>query len=342
MRGVAEGANTALVNAQWVAKITPYIAMLFTSKSGATTYDFSTDSVAFPGRVLGVDHREETFNDYAVIILEDHDRIIPDLLGYWTEIGYGLTTGGVNEHAHTARMWVKQQQVAWIRGQYTTILQLEGMWAYLGERIALGGDPPYHRQSYTTKTPWFILNDILTGLGFTATLSEDDGIINTVEINFGINNAPYENALHVTRALLDMTYCYMVAKPTLTFETAYPAETAAVDVTYYKDTTPQYTTFEETKGVGIPNKSIIYANWDSEAGTASMITGTAHYAAGTTNYYETYIVGHGYSVASSAEANTRAAIQLYKARSENHSGRVMVRHDIQIELYDKVTIATSE
>jgi hypothetical protein len=338
MRGVAEGANTALVNAQWTSKRTPYIAMLFTSKSGATTYDFSTDSIAFPGRVLGIDHREETFNDYAIIILEDHDRTIPDLLGYWTEIGYGLTTGGVNEHAHTARLWVKQQQVAWIRGQYTTILQLEGMWSRLGEVMLLGGDAPSHKVSYTTKTPWFILNDVLTGLGFTATLVEDDGIINTTEINFGINSSPYENALHVTRALLDTTYCYLVAKPALTFESAYPADTAAVDVTYYRDTSPQYTTFEETKGVGIPNKSIIYANWDYDVGIGSLITGTAHYAAGTTNYYETYIVGHGYSVATQAEANTRAAIQLYKARYENHSGRIMVRHDSRVELYDKVQV----
>lgn len=113
----------ALLAAQQSASRTPYVKMLFTSKDGLTTKDFSTDSVAFGNRVNATcTHHEEPYNEYAIIYLNDRDSAIPDLRGYWTEIGYGIT----GDYSSTSRLWVKHQRHTTMSGELTTVLELEG------------------------------------------------------------------------------------------------------------------------------------------------------------------------------------------------------------------------
>ncbi len=86
MRAISD----ALLAAQIATSRTPYIKMLTTNKAGDGTVDLSTDSVAYGNRILSIDHYEEPYNEYATVILSDPTSVIPDIHGYWTEIGYGL------------------------------------------------------------------------------------------------------------------------------------------------------------------------------------------------------------------------------------------------------------
>jgi hypothetical protein len=349
MRGAAQGASTTLVTAQWATTRVPYLAMLFTA--GTSTVDFSTDSGTYGDRILGIDHREEAYNDYAYIILEDHDRIVPDLTGYWTEIGYGLTTSGGKEHAHTARLWVKHQQYIWLRNHYTVLLELEGMWARMGELPIdvkcdkSAGDPPLFYDSSTTRTPWALLDNFVEGqtaadiIPFVITLDEDDGIINANNINFEVNSNPndQEYLIQVVKALMNMTQSYLVLKPANSISVVYPAGTTTPDVIYYRDATPQYTSFVERQSLIIPNQAHVYTVADT------AIVGEYSDTAQIAKYENTMVYAYDSlgSLDSEAKADTRAEAIIKRGDIQATNGRIVVRHDCRVELYDRISVVTS-
>jgi hypothetical protein len=135
------GLHSDLATAQKVASRTPYIKLYFT-KTDHTTYTYTTADVA--NRIKSIRHVEEAYNDYAIIILEDSARGLPDLTGYRCDIGYGyLCAGGVNRYSDTYAppLWVKKQQHSSRPGDLDTILFLEGSMGILRSIHNLGWLP---------------------------------------------------------------------------------------------------------------------------------------------------------------------------------------------------------
>lgn len=351
MRTVADaGTMSVLVTAQTAATRTPYQKMLFTDVAGTVTVDLSTTSATFPNRILSIDHREESWNDAAYVVLDDHDRTIPDLRGYWTEIGYGLTIAASAAYALTPRLWVKHQEIVWARSQYTTVLELEGMWARLNEMAicstvansagtynpagSILPMPPYASGS----TVYQAMSSLMNGWGLTlagTSAAEDDSVYNANTMDFYINLSPNETRGQVVRGLMSLTYNYLLAQTALTFKGVYTANTV-VDYTYYRDTAPQYYSFVERQNTIAPNKSYVFANKDA-AENYTILASTTD-AAGTAQYLLTPTYGVAPSVASSAEAVVRAQVYLSKLLAQATAGRVVVQHDSQIEMYDRIRV----
>jgi hypothetical protein len=318
--------------------------------TGGTTYDFSTDSVAYRERILSIDHHEEYMNDYAYVVLNNPTGAIPDLTGYWTDIGYGLTTGSGKEHCHTARLWVKQQLDYHTRsGEEVTVLKLEGMWSRLRETyITNTGLPPYFYTEWTNTTIYDLI-ELFVGreCQFSlAALVEDDGIIDTIKPKFRVNNSPYETAAIIIRALLELTYCYLRSKPGLELEVVNPGGDSTPDVTYYRDTTPQYYSFTDGgKRLNLPNRAVIIANYDYTEGAvnpwSNPIYGTYEDTVERNKYEDIIYIAQARSITVQGDADDRAQIALTKVRDLAQIGRVVVPHDSRIELFDMVKIDIS-
>lgn len=174
--------------------------------------------------------------------------------------------------------------------------------------------------------------------GFTlagTSAAEDDGVYNANTMEFWTNLSPNETAGQVVRGLMSLTYNYLLAQTALTFKAVYAANTA-VDFTYYRDTSPQYYSFVERQNTIAPNKAYIFA--DENDDKTFNLCETAISTAGTVQYLDTIVYGKAPSVTSSAEAVTRATIYLNKLHEQDTSGRVVVPHDIQIEMYDRIEV----
>lgn len=127
-----------LTAAQIANKRTPYLRLAFT-RTGETSYTYTTaDS---PNRIILVRHTEEAYNEYAVIILMDSPRNIPDLEGYRCDVGYGYVTTSGAKYSTAAPLWVKTQQETSKPGDVNTILFLEGSWGVLRATYNIGWAP---------------------------------------------------------------------------------------------------------------------------------------------------------------------------------------------------------
>ena len=89
---MARSISTELQLAQDNSKRKPYLPLVFTSKDGLTTVDYSYVHVSTTNRLLYIEHSEFPYDDSAIIILQNNDLAVPDLKGYWVEIGYGDNT----------------------------------------------------------------------------------------------------------------------------------------------------------------------------------------------------------------------------------------------------------
>ena len=348
MRTVADaGTMATLVTAQTAVTRTPYHYMLFTDKGGGTTVNLSTNSAAFPNRILSIDHREEAWTDSAYIVLNDPARDVPDLRGYWTEIGYGLTIAGSIHYSKTPRLWVKHQQTVWARDRYTSILELEGGMARLNEitvcnttaNTAGEFEPSSDVYSMSGSTVYQMLGTLLPGYGFSlaaSSVAEDDGIHNANTLNFLINSSPDETAGQIIRGMMTLTYNYLLPQTGMVMKEVYTAATT-VDYTYNKDTQPKYYDFVERENTALVNKAYIFAGRNDVTGNYTIVASTTD-TAGTVQYLLTPIYGRAPSVASSGQAVQRAQMYLTKLQAQETAGRVMVAHDAQIELYDRIKV----
>ena len=338
-----------LLAAQNAASVTPYIKLLFTSKDAGTTVDLSTDSSAYGNRILLIDHTEEAYDDFATIILRNHDKAIPDIKGYWTEIGYGLVTGSGNEYigdgtneGATPRIWVKHQQEISAGGKLWTVLELEGMWARLREMLIRIGDPPLYTKSYTTDTIYTIIGLILTELSMTLNaLGEDDSIIDALQPQFDMNTQPFEFADSLIYRLLHMTKSYLKGLDDLEWEIKYPQTSDAVDLTYYSNTAPYFYEYMERKNVLVPNHFLVYGNsGDDFLWTDYIVSASPNGVdqAAIDEYQEVYKVILAGSLTTQADVDNRADALLARAKFEALAGRLYAPHDCSLELYDKVQI----
>jgi hypothetical protein len=318
--------------------------MVYTSKDGATTYDYTVTGT--DNRVRLIDHTEELFNDYAVVVLYNGDNAVPDLTGYWTEIGYGDVTGSGNEYigdgtseGATARLWVKHQQGVLVAGDYYEVLELEGMWARLADVLLLLGEEPYHTTSYTTDTIYAILEAIIETncLHVLSPLVEDDSIMSLFTPAFNINNMPYETAKQVVDVLMAMTKSYLRPKAGLTWEVKFPQTSDAVDATYYNYQAPYFTYWMCRRNVTVPNHILVYSNEENE-GWDDIIIGEAEDTDATGKYDDVYDVQVAASITTQAWADQRAAAILAKYQMGAVAGRLVTPHDARIELMDKIAV----
>ena len=346
--------SNELRDAQQAASVTPYTYLLFTSKGGGTTYDYSSDQGG--RRILAIDHNEEPYNDYALIILRNDDRTIPDMRGYWTEIGYGAVTGETvalpngngddAEFSKTPRLWVKSQQTISQRGKVYDILEMEGMWARLREVMISIGDPPYYQdedQELADLTPYAIIARVLLEVDSNMTLAalgtQDDSIINTLTTPFSVNVQPFEYAAEIVRALIEMTKCYLRLNISLEFEVRYPQSGDSVNLNYYSDQAFYFYEYMERKNVQVPNSVAVYANQSADGSWGDVITGTAVETTDGTNIYDEVLYYElAAELTTQADADNRADAILARMRAELLAGRLIAPHDCRVELYDKIKI----
>jgi hypothetical protein len=337
--------DPTLESGQQALSMTPHIDLVFTrpatNSAGEATYNYAS-------RILQLEHHEEVYNDYATLVLDNSDRAIANLKGYWVEIAYGLTIGGVDYTEKTARLWVKQQVNVSSEGVLKTVLRLEGVWNMLAEQLVALGSPPFYTGEYTDKTIYEILEDIIevqlvaaTGYNFTlkALGTQDDGIINTfipfIETN---QNQVFENMNELIQSLMAMTYCWLRANKNLEFEVIYPQDSDAVGRTYYSDQVLYFKENSDIDMVLVPNHFIVFYNQDPITGEypdpvptaeAEDLTEQIRYTE-VTNYH---LAG---SIVNATDAQNRANVLLEKAYQARFSGRLTVMHDAAIELFDSV------
>lgn len=333
---MARTISSTLLAAQNSATNTPYIYLLFTSKDGGTTYNYSSDQSS--RRILLIDHQEEPYNDYASIILRNDDSTIPNLKGYWTEIGYGYVASG-NEYSQAPRLWVKHQQEVNAQGKRVVLLELEGMWSKAREMPIRLGNPPYYTKEYTTDTVLTIITAVLAELGMTvAALAEDDSIIDSLQPQFDINTQPFEYAGQILYRLINMTKSVLRSKASLQFEVKYPQDSDAADLNYYSDQAPYFYEFMERKNVLIPNHVFVFGNEGDDGLWAGILTGEASDAAEIALYDDIIRVIAAGLLTTQTDVDNRAAALLTRAQLESQAGRLYAPHDCQVELYDKIGV----
>ena len=340
--------------AQQAATNTPYCKLVFTSKDAGTTVDLSTDSSAYGNRILLIDHTEETYDDFATIVLRNADRTIPSVKGYWTEIGYGYVTAASNEYLGDGtnegappRLWVKHQQDVSAGGKLWTVLELEGGWAKLREQVIRLGDPPLYTKSYTTDVIYTIIRLVLQELGFdfpsaqATTPTEDDTIITSLQPQFDINAQPFEYAAPLIYRLLNMSASYLKALDDLEFEIKYPQDSDAVDLTFYSNTAPYFYEYLERANALIPNHFLVYGNEGTDGLWSDYIVSASPNGVDQTEidaYDEIYRIILSGSLISQADVDNRAAALLARAKFEQMAGRMYAPHDARVELYDRIQV----
>jgi len=336
MRNISD----TLKAAQYAASNTPYIHLLFTSADGDPTYDYSSDLEG--RRILLINHQEEAYNDYASIVLRNNDRTIPDLKGYWTEIGYGYVADG-NEYSSTARLWVKHQQEISVQGKMVVLLELEGMWAKLKEMPARVGNPPYYIDDDSTllaKTVYECLEIVLethTGMTLSA-LTEDDGIMDTYQPNMEVNEQPFESYGGLLYRLLSMTKSYLRARANLTWEVKFPQASDPPDLNYFSYHAPYFYEYMERLNVLIPNHVYVFANSGTDGLWTDILVGEASDTAEIALYADIIKMVIAGLIDDQDDADNRAAAVLTRARMEVLAGRLYAPHDCRVELYDRVRV----
>jgi len=336
--------------AQQAATNSPYCKLVFTSKDENTTVDLSTDSLAYGNRILLIDHTEESYDDFATIILRNQDRTIPSMKGYWTEIGYGYTVSGVNyylgkdvDHPDAPpRLWVKHQQTISAGGKLWDVLELEGMWAKLREQPMRLGAPPLYTKTYSTDTIYDIIGYILAELGLTLNaLAEDDSIISSLQPQFDINALPFEYAAPLIYRLLHMSASYLKALDDLEFEIKYPQSSDDVNLNFFSYQAAYFYEYMERVNALVPNHFLVFGNEGDDGLWTDYVASAIPYGVDQTEiaaYDEIYKIILSGSLTSQTDVNNRAAALLARAKFEQMAGRLYAPHDARVELYDRVKV----
>lgn len=344
---MAREVSETYLAAQQSPNKTPYFKLLFHPTAGGSNIDLSTDG-DYGNRILLIDHIEEPYNDYATIIFRNVDRSIPQLKGYWIEIGYGYVTGagkeylgdGTNEPA-PPRLWVKHQQTISAGGKLWELLELEGMWTKLRETLIRVGSPPLYTVSYSTDTIKDIIAYILAEIDPAMTLNalvEDDGIIDSLQPQFDINAQPFEYADAIIYRLLNMTASYLKALDDLEWEIKYPAEDDLADLTFYSGQAPYFYEYIERRNLLIPNHFLVYGNEGEDGLWASWIVGESLDQDEIDAYADVIRVILSGSLTVQGDVNNRAWALKARARFEQLAGRMVAPNDSRLELYDNIAI----
>ncbi len=349
-RTAGNGITQALIDTQKVSGRTPYIDVTIDDNASA-------GAVNYWSRLEYIEYHEEAYRERAVIGLNNRDNALDSIdmdgqefaikLGYDTSGQGGSTTDTVTY----ATMWVKSHQIISIQGERIYQIYAEGMWMRLREQKVIAGvtgpqDQMYSNTFNATHTVYELIELIIeTAMGWTLNAfgGTQDSIINAFSPVFDINQVPFENAASLLYRLIWMTKCYLRAVESKTFELVYPITGDSADETYYSSQAHWFTEYVEKTILLIPNSIVVLCNQDPTTGewdtTAyPLIVGTASDAGQITKYTEIVEVFMAGSITTQANADLRAAAILTKLKSEILGGRLVIPHDAQVELYDKVSV----
>lgn len=139
----------------------PAVSCLFrptnTAISGTATYDYSFNPALTTNVVEHIQQVEEPFSDHSVIIINNNTRTVPDLRGYYVDLGWGLrVSSGTSLFGFTQPMWVMNQTL--VSGgpkegprQLYSLLEMQGIWsAVLNVQPIRYGVSPYFRDEPKT------------------------------------------------------------------------------------------------------------------------------------------------------------------------------------------------
>lgn len=180
------------------------------------------------------------------------------------------------------------------------------------------------------------------GWTWTAVGATNDGIIADFKPVFEVNQMPFESAASLLYRLVWMTKHYFRAKKSKTFEMVFPQAADAADVTYYSDQDPRFDSHVEISKLLIPNSILVLCNQDPNkqwnTDSYPLISGTASDVPTDPAYDEIIQVFLAGNIRIQADADNRASAILTRLKAEQNAGRTVVPHDVQIELYDKISI----
>lgn len=333
--------SSTLKSAQEAVSGIPYVALAFVNPSGGYKN--------YTSRLKLLEHHEEPYNDWAIILLDNSDREVVDLTGYHIQIVYGHDSDGVQ----AARLWVKSQSEISMQGKLVAALTLEGAWSLMGEQLLRLGEPPLYQEDYTTQTIYSILRSLIVtelvpATGFNFSLQslgdQDDGIINDFIPNFSTGDlqAGFEDFNTIVQVLMAMTKCYLRARGGLAFEIRYPQDSDAVDEEYYSYQPHYFFEYAKQRNIIVPNHIYVFCNQQEEGWVAeSVITGEAQDSNQIARYMEVIGLYTAPTITNQTDATNRAIAILSKLQDEVVSGRLVIPHDCSVELYDKVQIHDS-
>lgn len=329
--------SSALQTAQEATSGTPYVGLIFVNPAGGF--------VNYTDRKKLVEHHEEPYNDWAIILLDNSDRAVVDLTGYHIQICYGHDADCVQ----TARLWVKSQAEISMEGKLAVAVTLEGAWSLMGEQLLRVGSPPLYNDSpYTTQVIYSILRtlivtELVTATGYNFSLDsladQDDGIINTFVPQFSPNQAAFDDFNTLVQILMAMTHCYLRARAGLVFQIVYPQSSNDVDETYYSYQAHFFFEYVEQRNIVVPNHIMVFCNQQEEGWVAELIiTGEAEDTDQQAKYMEVIGLFTAPTITNQTDATNRALAIKGKLQAEITSGRLVVPHDCRVELYDRVEV----
>ncbi|KKK75403.1 hypothetical protein LCGC14_2874070, partial [marine sediment metagenome] len=345
----------------------PYIPLVFHDKNDNNTRDYSLTTDA-TNRIMDIQHHEKMYDGYAFIVLRNNDRTIPDLRGWWVEIGYGADTsnfgGSGNESEKTARLWVTNQQSFSAPGVVVTHLILEDIWRRWARlEVIFRGVAPYFQYNldgsisgWEDTTPYGILEWLIeTNLAqfdlagsraeMAGTLDalgdQDDGIINTQTPYFPIHKNYIETGLEIAQRALGLTKCYLRTRKSINFEVRYPQASDAVDAIYYSDQVPYFHEYVETESVLVPNYVLIFGNAGEDGLWTDFIWAqTPESLRGDNEELVSIVVAMPF-VTDQGELETYRDAYIHRLQNRRVAGRLIIRHDPRLEIHDKLMIFDS-
>ena len=347
----------------------PYIDLVFHDRDDNNTEDFSlaTDST---NRIIDILHAEKMWDGYAFIVLRNNDLTIPDLRGWWVEIGYGADTsnfgGSGNESEKTARLWVTNQQYISAPGRQEVVLILEDIWRrWARHEVITKGVAPYYNYAWNgiydengiptqgdTATvyaifEWLVETNLAQNIRpyMAGTLDalggQNDGIIARLTPYIAINQHYIEPALEIIQRIFGYTKSYPRARKSINFEIRYPQDSDAVDATYYSDQVPFFHEYVETASVLAPNVITFWGDANPD--------GT--WSAGVMDFAPIDVVGDNEEKVIKTvalpdvhdEGELADYVDAYHQRIKNRrvAGRMIIRHDCRLEIHDKIEIIDS-
>ena len=349
--------SAELLSAQQSKGRRPYTRAIFTSKDELTTHDFSFDPSVTTNRFFHIEHYELIYDDYATIVLMNEDGVVPDLRGFYVDVGYGYDTsddgGSGNEYSSTPRLWVHGQQHISAPGQQLVILLLEGIWRRMARKLVDVEDEldviyylPGFYKAFTDLTVFGLIDYlVVTIYGYTlaALGDEDDGIISAFPTIFNINVSAFDYMASMLMRLVAMTKTYLIAQPAGAFKIVFPEESDAVDVTYYSDQIPEFLEYTERKSVLLPNHIIVYGNYVEPTVENGLITGweniiTSEVSEIGTDEEDVLEIQVAQDARTQAQVDGLRDSILQKAKAQTVSGRYVGHMDIARELIDRVAI----
>ncbi|KKM76606.1 hypothetical protein LCGC14_1378470 [marine sediment metagenome] len=357
---MAKTISAALLSAQQSLNRKPYTRAVFTSKDEGTTYDYSFDPSVTTNRFFHIEHYILVYDDYATIVLMNEDNAVPDLRGYYVDVGYGYDTSGDggsgNEKSDTPRLWVYSQHHVSAPGQEIVILLLEGIWRRMARKLVdveatlpLIYHLPGNYRTFNTLTIYGLIQYlVVTIYGYTlqALGTEDDGIVDNLPVEFNINVSAFDYMNSMLMRLVAMTKTYLIATPNKQFKVVYPEIGDAVDFTYYSDQIPEFLEYTERKSVLLPNHIIVYGNYVEPTLENGLVTGweniiTSEVSEVGTDEEDVLEIQVAQGIRSQGALDDFRDSLMQKAKAQTVSGRMTGPMDIRVELIDRLEILDS-